>query len=307
MVGWTITPAPPEDTDAALRLLFTQAGPAEREQMAERTRRLLDAGELAASALRITRQGEQLLGVMLATPAPGSVGLVWPPQTLRIVERPAIEDALVQDVLSWLGAQGVKICQALLRPEEIPLGKPLLRNGFQHITSLSFLQFRLDRYHKPLSAEPALEFRPYDIGTHGALAATLLRTYQATLDCPELNGVRTIEETLAGHQAQGQFDPRRWWLARLGEEPVGVLLVNAACDDQAWEIIYMGLIPSVRGRGLGQELLAKALHEAQQAGVKKLTLSVDRRNQPALRLYRRVGFETVEQREVFLAILPPPR
>jgi ribosomal protein S18 acetylase RimI-like enzyme len=302
MGGWTVAAARPEETGAALSLLFLSADRVELQERVDRTRQLLETGDLLREGLRVVRRGAEVLGAMLATTAPGSVGLVWPPQAQEMADRTAVEDALVQDTLAWLGGQHVKLCQALLRSEELPLARPLLRNGFSHITSLSYLRHGLES-RPPASSDNSLHYEPYEAATQQAFAQILLRTYEGTLDCPELNGLRTVEEILAGHRAQGRFDPQHWWLVLEEAQPVGVLLINAATDERAWELIYMGLIPPARGRGLGRQILAKALHEAWQARVRKLTLSVDCRNLPALHLYQQAGFEVRDQREVFLAIL----
>ena len=48
--------------------------------------------------------------------------------------------------------------------------------------------------------------------------------------------------------------------------------------------------------------MLKALAEARAAGASSLTLSVDARNRPASELYRGLGFESFDRREVFLAV-----
>ena len=50
----------------------------------------------------------------------------------------------------------------------------------------------------------------------------------------------------------------------------------------------------------------KALFETKAAGQPCLALSVDARNRPARELYRRLGFESHDRREVFLAVWGPP-
>ncbi|MFZ8477881.1 GNAT family N-acetyltransferase, partial [Staphylococcus aureus] len=69
-----------------------------------------------------------------------------------------------------------------------------------------------------------------------------------------------------------------------------------------WDVSYVGIVPEARRRGFGRELMRKALIEARVAEATQLTLSVDVRNRPAWELYRRLGFEAFEQREVYLAI-----
>lgn len=48
--------------------------------------------------------------------------------------------------------------------------------------------------------------------------------------------------------------------------------------------------PDYRGRGLGSQLIEEALVRLDAAGVRELHLAVDREN-PARRLYERLGFE----------------
>src|SRR5207237_1563992 len=130
----------------------------------------------------------------------------------------------------------------------------------------------------------------------------LLRTYEGTQDCPEITGVRTAEEIIAGHRAQGKHDPRRWWVALAGGRPVGVLLLCEVPEWAAWDVAYVGVVPEARGRGYGRELMHRAVAEARADGVARLTLSVDVRNRRAWELYKGLGFEPHDRREGFLAI-----
>src|SRR5262249_52851092 len=130
----------------------------------------------------------------------------------------------------------------------------------------------------------------------------LMQTYQGTLDCPEINDVRTVDEILDGHRSQGQHDPALWWHVSLNGQPAGVVLLTSIPESGDWEVAYVGVVPEMRRRGIGRELIHRVLHEARTAGVPGVTLSVDGRNGPAWELYRRLGFEPFERREVFLAI-----
>jgi len=93
------------------------------------------------------------------------------------------------------------------------------------------------------------------------------------------------------------------WLAVEGERPVGVLLATESPEWESWEIAYIGVVPEARGRGFGRELMVRALAEARAAEISHLTLSVDARNAPAIGLYRVLGFERRDTREVYLAVL----
>jgi ribosomal protein S18 acetylase RimI-like enzyme len=117
-------------------------------------------------------------------------------------------------------------------------------------------------------------------------------------------GARSIEEVMTGFRGQGDFDPGTWWLARDGGDPVGVMLASGIPDENAWEICYVGIVPEARRRGHGRELVARALLEARAAEVGQVFLTVDARNEPAWKLYRSLGFEPFDRREVFLMLRP---
>ena len=91
-------------------------------------------------------------------------------------------------------------------------------------------------------------------------------------------------------------------LALADGRPVGVLMLMRSPETLDWEISYVGVVPEARRRGIGRELVLKALSEARTAGAPYLTLSVDARNHRARELYRVLGFEAYDRREVFLAV-----
>jgi GNAT superfamily N-acetyltransferase len=128
-----------------------------------------------------------------------------------------------------------------------------------------------------------------------------------SLDCPELTGLRPIAEVLAGHRATGLFDSSLWWVARRGEEPVGVMLLNRIPDVEALEVVYMGVAQAARGTGVADGLLDQAVAAAKQAGASTLALAVDQRNTPARRLYTRWGFTETGARDAWIATSVPTR
>ncbi len=96
----------------------------------------------------------------------------------------------------------------------------------------------------------------------------------------------------------------RWQLGQIPGEPAAaaVLLLAEIPHRDVWEIIYLGLTPSARGRGLGRKALEHAL-ELARPNVPRLELAVDLRNIPATRLYQSAGFVVRDRRAVYLAIL----
>jgi ribosomal protein S18 acetylase RimI-like enzyme len=83
-------------------------------------------------------------------------------------------------------------------------------------------------------------------------------------------------------------------LAFDGEQPVG--LVNCiegfstfACKPLV-NVHDVAVLASHRGRGIAEQMLAQAELIAHERGAVKLTLEVLSGNQPAMRLYQRIGF-----------------
>ena len=78
--------------------------------------------------------------------------------------------------------------------------------------------------------------------------------------------------------------------------PIGRLYV--ARGEREIRIMDVALLPEFRGSGIGTKLLRELQDEAGSAG-KSLTIHVERFNR-ALGLYRRLGFQQIEDKGVYL-------
>jgi GNAT superfamily N-acetyltransferase len=297
-----VGPARPDEWEAAFQLMFQSGVAEECETRVANALRLLSQGELDPRGVLVVRGLNKLLGAMVCLPVPGASGLVWPPQAALASRREEIEDLLLGHATTWLKQCGAKLAQALLSPQETHLASSLQRSGFAPITSLWYLRHDLNLSGRCTPDAGRLTYQSYQTGDRSLFQQTLWRTYEGTLDCPEVNGVRNLDEILEGHRAQGMHDPELWWLALEEGRPVGVLLLTALAEFQGLDVSYVGIVPEARRRGWGRELTCKALGEARAAGATQVTLSVDTRNRPAWKLYLGLGFEPFDQREVYLAI-----
>jgi ribosomal protein S18 acetylase RimI-like enzyme len=263
---------------------------------------MLQTGELDPAGLLVLRRDGAVTAATAVTVLPGGSGLVWPPQAIEGLQQRLDEDRLAKHLMTWLQEHGACLAQALLPAEQLHLAEPLLRAGFEHITGLWYL--RHDRELSINLFQPSrLVFQPYPDVAALLFQQTMARTFEGTLDCPEVTTARPVEMVLAGFQNQGIFDPQNWWLAHEDNEPAGVLIMCALPDSDTWEICYVGVVPERRRRGLGREMMIKALLEAKAAGVGEVFLTVDARNKPAWELYLNLGFQPFDRREVFLALL----
>jgi ribosomal protein S18 acetylase RimI-like enzyme len=297
----TPQPACAEELAPAFRLVFRHLSAAERDARAAAALDLVARGELDPQGIFVLRGAAGLAGALVCASVPGAGGLLWPPAVADPADA-AGEDLLVRHACAWLRNRGAKLGQALLGPDEEALAGPLERNGLARVTSLWYLRHDLVLSASQVATPARLHYEPYDPTRPAAFHDTLVRTYEHTLDCPEVNGARTIEEVIRGHQAQGGYDPELWWLARAKDRPVGVLLITPQPESGAWEVAYMGIVPEARRHGFGRELLLRALVEARAAQAPRVVLSVDARNQPAWQFYTGMGFEPYDRRAVYLAV-----
>jgi len=94
-----------------------------------------------------------------------------------------------------------------------------------------------------------------------------------------------------------------WLIIERAGQPVGRLYLEHWPREH--RIIDIALMPDARGQGMGAALLADVMDEA-AASSKALSIHVEKTN-PAMRLYKRLGFETVEDKGVYdLLIWRPP-
>ena len=177
----------------------------------------------------------------------------------------------------------------------------LAAGGFHRLSELLYLVCLNSEF--PTAPLPtALEFEGYNPANHRRLAAIVEATYQQTLDCPQLNGVRRIEDVLAGYRGCGIFDESRWLIVRHGGSDVGCLLLSDYPDYDNWELVYMGVAPWVRGKRWGIEIVRYAQWRARQAGRVRLVLAVDAANRPAIAMYATAGFQAWDRRVVWLKV-----
>jgi len=222
-------------------------------------------------------------------------------------ERVAVVQAGFEAVRS-LGEGAVRLCQALPEPGEVWAIAAYEAAGFSRIGPLDYMRRPLHAAESGGGVAPivpsgldgwpgGVEVRSCEPGERDeALVARALEvSYEGTMDCPELCGLRETADVLVSHRATGRWEPCMWWLALREGEPVGCVLLNPCPEIGSVELVYLGLSPAVRGVGLADALLRAAISASAARGG-ELTCAVDRRNAPACGLYVRHGFRRFAER-----------
>lgn len=242
------------------------------------------------------RRGRRCCAAAMALPTAGRVGmLVVSPLGAVDVEHDAVIRVL-QRVGDAALAGKMAFVQALTNPDAEADRAVLERAGFARLTELLYLSCDPAEAAVAVAADDALSWRTYGAFDDAELADVIDQTYEASGDCPALSGLRSMDDVIAGHKAGGTFRPAWWALAYCDQRPAGVVLANEAGGDKA-EVVYMGVVPAFRGRGVGAALVGWAARQARAAGMERLSLAVDTDNACARSVYARFGF-AVERRRV---------
>jgi len=296
-----IRPASPERWAEVLWLVFRHLSADDR---LVRVDALLDAarsGRLSLDGLLEARRGDRLVGGVFSEIQVGRAAVVWPPR-LAPGEPAATAEQLLASLCELLARERICVAHTLLEPGMREDGDLLRAAGFEPLADLIYLACA-DTHFPRLLPKSSLDFEPYWPAEHERLARLVEATYQETLDCPRLNGLRQIEDVLAGYRATGVFAPSRWLLVRHQDQDVGCLLLADHPEQENWELVYMGLVPFARGKGWGKHVTRHAQWLTAQAGRPRLVVAVDAANTPAIRTYSFLGFERCDRRSVYLKAL----
>jgi L-amino acid N-acyltransferase YncA len=112
------------------------------------------------------------------------------------------------------------------------------------------------------------------------------------------------ERVHLGRVAASSLKASRGWMRSVLDAKFPFLVVTQGsrivgwCDVATREMegfrhiggLGMGLLPEMRGRGLGSRLLRKAIALCRRRGIEKIELQVYAGNRPARALYRKFGF-----------------
>jgi ribosomal protein S18 acetylase RimI-like enzyme len=277
--------------------------------------------------LWVAEQAGHIAYAALPVLSPGRTMLLFLPAR---IPTPLVASALLHALCVHYANRDVHLAQLLLESGTAALRQFLLDHAFLHMADLIYLQTTPPPGIAPPPLPPGCQLATYSPQNHDQFARAILRSYEGSLDCPGLNGMRTIEDTITGHKATGQFDPSTWFLltetvaphpalakptppshlaaaSAPPPEPLGVLLLSHVARTDALELVYLGLTPQARGRGFGQRLMRLALATTLRANLRRLTLAVDAKNAPALKLYYANGMQRLTARAAFLRDLKPLR
>lgn len=254
------------------------------------------AGRPVAYCYYLLDEGRVVVGSLFGTEAERGQGL----------EAQLLEQVL--DEVQGLRSPGRVECQTLF--STAPQADRLFaRAGFSGGARLYML--------RPLTKEPApppagFHFRAVTRADLEQLAQLIHRSHVGSLDAA-LNltysspaACRHFVETLVLRAGCGPFDVEASCVAECSGRPVGVLLASRLSRSNG-HICQVSVAPEQQARGLGLQLMRRALALLADQGLRTASLSVTLQNRRALRLYERLGFSTHRTFAAHAWARPPQR
>ncbi len=246
----------------------------------------------------------RLTHTVLAVPSAGRTAMFFASRPVDDRDAAAIA-ALIDHAARCVSTQDIHLAQVLLDPSDSLDYSAYRGGGFSELAKLSYMERPLGLKHRHHVEWPeTVELVTFDESLESELLGILDASYEDTMDCPELRGLRQTQDILAGHRSTGEFDPTLWTIMRLDGQPAGAILLNPSPKQRTVELVYIGLAQHARGRGLGKRLLVEGLSRIAHRRERSVSLAVDDRNHPAIAMYCEVGFRRVLRR---IAMIRPLR
>ncbi|MCA9126437.1 MAG: GNAT family N-acetyltransferase [Planctomycetales bacterium] len=217
-------------------------------------------------------------------------------------DRPAAVE-LLRHCIQRANDVGTMQTQAIVEVDDLNTANILECTYFVRLTSVAHLCLALDGAtdaHRPAGlGTSAVEFAA--AGEYEAdLAQLIVETFDQTLDCPKLNGIRTAADVLTGFMdGKTLADLPNWYVILIHQQLAGCLLMMEH-PRGIMELAYLGIVPSHRGRNLGSILMSKAIEISRAANAQYLVAAADKDNWPVLSIYQRFGFGEVKSLDVWL-------
>lgn len=319
-IGYQLSHAQSDTLSESLKMGFRHLVAAELDCRVRAMMIQFRLGQLDPAGLLNVHRNGQLVATMFTQYRPDQSLLIWPPGILPKEDTAAVTELLLTGVRNRSHQLAAKTV-ILLHDQDQSFDKELFaKEGFQYLSDLVYLTAMVGLFptqptvnsvaatlrfvpcferalsQRSEAMEPSL--LPPDVFQE--MTNLVEATYQETLDFPQLLGDGPTDQILAGYQATGQFRPELWLRVLHQEQTAGVLLLTDNPEDNFVELVYMGLFPEYRRRGLSLPIVHHTLWTARQLGRLFVLVSVDHQNTPAMRSYQRCGFQRCDRKSLYI-------
>ncbi len=248
-------------------------------------------GKRRGSRLWGAFEKRNMVAVVLLSISRGKVGfLYYCPTSSRSVDEAALRD-LVSAASTGALNDGVPVVQAFAAPDSPEDIAMLTEAGMRKAAELIHMNCSLSNVKlTPSLKESEFEFVTINEINISTLTNLIPSTYIDSLDCPKMLGIRKTKDVIESHKNTGIYSPSTWYIAMADGRPAGCVLLNSSSRPGFMELVYMGVAPEFRGRGLGRRMIMHSINTAFSCHYASIHLAVDAGNIYAKRVYEEAGF-----------------
>jgi mycothiol synthase len=165
--------------------------------------------------------------------------------------------------------------------------------GLRPVRTLLVLRREMDGPPEPEGVPDGITLRAFEPGDVDAIVQVNGRAFASH---PEQGAMDRAD--FEQRASADWFDPAGLFVALRSDEVVGFHWTKM--EDGVGEVYVVGVDPTEQGSGLGTALTARGLRHLHDSGLRTVDLYVEGDNDPALAVYRRLGF-TEHARDVLYA------
>ena len=303
----TITNPIEAELEMTLQFAFQHLPPHELALRLEAMMRQYQSGKTDLRGIFQAKQDNTLVGALYAQSRPDGSVMLWVPTLTQGFPH----EPLLESLITYCQSKNAIAIVALADRNQLFDEQTFCTVGqFQFLSDLVHLAVEVSpemQAEKPyrLQFVPLSHYSDYSDSIFDRLERLVKKTYEHTLDFPDLMQIVPVEAVLQGYKEGSLFRPELWFFIQRDGMDVGVLLLTDASPEQ-FELTYMGLIESARGQGFAREIVSFA--KAITCREKRLMLltSVDEKNIPACQSYLSQGFRAWDRKKVYARIFSKP-
>lgn len=251
---------------------------------------LLDRGEVAGYGYSVLEDHKGLIGDIYVRP-------LWRGAGHEVHLFRAILDGLI-------ASQNVRRVESQLMLIDPAIGRALQRERFVKVQERILMKLEIDA--SPMM-RPGRAFRQFHMEQwhdhHHEMAAQVITVaYPDHIDSQindqyrSVGGARRFLHNIVTFPGCGTFFRQGSFVAfdpRTGK--MAGIVLSSFVANQVGHVTQLCVTPSVKGAGLGYELLREAIKALEAHGARRVSLTVTASNAEAIRLYARCGFKEVRR------------
>ena len=202
----------PEEIDLTLPMLFDEKK-LDRQVLHDQVRsfqKLARQENYDLARQMVLVQDSTIFAACCFVPSPGRTAFVF----VSSLEQTEYENPLIreraaqmqQELATWAFRDGSRLLQVLIDPEDTLRTQLCRDGGYQNLTDLIYLYGACTKSYETVSVTGNQRWETYTEQAHNHFKYVVSRTYEESLDCPELENLRDMNDVILGHKAAGDFD-----------------------------------------------------------------------------------------------------